>query len=242
MKISIITISFNSEKTIRETIESVLSQDYPEIEYIIIDGASNDHTLDIIGEYGNRIAKVVTEKDNGICDAFNKGISYSSGEIIGIINSDDMLLPGAVSHLVSVIKPETEILYGHGRRLFNDGHTEPYLAGDYRKLTRQMTLVHPATFIRRTAYDKYGLFDLKYKGCMDRELLLRMYKSGAVFQKDDFEYAIYRMGGFSDVQFKNVISREREEISIKYGQNPLLVKMHSALLNTKYWIKKTIRG
>ena len=78
-----------------------------------------------------------------------------------------------------------------------------------------MTLVHPSTFIRRTAYDKYGLFDLKYKGCMDRELLLRMYKSGAVFQKDDFEYAIYRMGGFSDVQFRDVISRDINKIWAK---------------------------
>lgn len=242
MKISIITITYNSEKTIEETVKSVIDQDYPDVEYIIVDGQSKDCTLQIIEKYSSHISTLISEPDRGICDAFNKGIANATGEIIGIINSDDMLLPGAISHLVSVIKPETEILYGHGRRLFNDGHTEPYLAGDYRKLTHQMTLVHPSTFIRRTAYDKYGLFDLKYKGCMDRELLLRMYKSGAVFQKDDFEYAIYRMGGFSDVQFRNVISREREEISIKYGQNPLLVKMHSVLINAKYWVKKTIRG
>ena len=242
MKVSIITITYNSEKTIEDTVKSVLRQDYPDIEYIVVDGDSKDRTLQILNKYRDGISTLISEPDCGICDAFNKGIKNATGEIISIINSDDMLLPGAVSHLVSVIKPETEILYGHGRRLFNDGHIEPYLAGDYRKLTHQMTLVHPATFIRRTAYDKYGLFDLKYKGCMDRELLLRMYKSGAIFQKDNFEYVIYRMGGFSDVHFKNVISREREEISIQYGQNPLLVKMHSALLNTMYWIKKTIRG
>ena len=242
MKVSIITITYNSERTLEETIKSVLSQDYSNVEYIIVDGKSKDGTLAIVDKYRNRISKVISEPDQGICDAFNKGIRISTGEVIGIINSDDLLLPGAISHLVSVMKPNTDVLYGNGKRLFEDGSTIPYLAGDYRKLIYQMTLVHPATFVRRSAYEKYGCFDLQYKGCMDRELLLRMYKKGAVFQKDQFDYAVYRMGGFSDTNFKTVIAKEREEISVKYGQSRFVVKLHSAVSKVIFWIINIVRG
>lgn len=92
-KISIVTISYNSEKTIEDTILSVISQDYPNKEYIIIDGASTDNTLNIIAKYKANISKVISEKDDGISDAFNKGISNSTGDIICLINSDDRLLP-----------------------------------------------------------------------------------------------------------------------------------------------------
>lgn len=242
MKVSIITITYNSEKTIEDTINSVISQDYPEIEYLIVDGKSRDDTLKIIEKYRNKIAKVISEPDRGICDAFNKGIRESTGDVIGIINSDDMLLPGAISHLVSVIKPTTDVLYGNGKRLFEDGTLAPYCAGDHRKLIYQMTLVHPATFVRRAAYERYGYFDLQYKGCMDRELLLRMYKNGAIFQKDQFDYAIYRMGGFSDQNFRTVIAKEREEISMKYGQSRFAVKLHSAIARVAFWIIRIVRG
>ena len=89
-KVSIITVCFNSETTIRDTLESVLSQDYPNIEYIIIDGGSTDKTLVIIKEYKDRIAQIISEKDRGIYDAMNKGIQLATGEIVGMLNSDDM--------------------------------------------------------------------------------------------------------------------------------------------------------
>lgn len=242
MKVSIVTITYNSEKTLEDTIKSIIGQDYPNIEYIIVDGASKDGTLAIIERYKEKIAKFVSEPDRGICDAFNKGIQMATGEIIGIINSDDMLMPGAISHLVSVIQPNTDVLYGNGKRLFSDGHMQPYLSKDHKGLKSQMTLVHPATFVRKSAYEKYGYFDLKYKGCMDRELLLRMYVNGAVFQKDWYDYAIYRMGGFSDKQFKDVVSKEREEISLRYGQCAFKVKVQSAFIRFAFLIRKIIRG
>ena len=89
MKVSIVTVCFNSEKTIRDTIESVLSQDYPNIEYLIIDGLSDDNTSNIINQYRGSIAKVISEPDNGIYDAMNKGIEHATGDVIGILNSDD---------------------------------------------------------------------------------------------------------------------------------------------------------
>ena len=95
-KISIITITFNSEKTLEETIESVLSQNYPNLEYLIIDGGSSDGTLEIVKRYKDKIDFVISEPDRGISDAFNKGIRYATGEIVGIINSDDLLLPDAL--------------------------------------------------------------------------------------------------------------------------------------------------
>jgi glycosyltransferase involved in cell wall biosynthesis len=100
-KVSIITVCFNSEKTIRDTIESVLSQDYPNIEYIVIDGKSSDRTMSIIQEYGDRIAIAISEPDKGIYDAMNKGIHLASGEIIGMLNSDDIYMDThAVSELI----------------------------------------------------------------------------------------------------------------------------------------------
>lgn len=237
-KISVITITYNSERTLEDTIKSVIEQDYPNIEYIIVDGVSKDGTLDIVEKYRDKIAKVISEPDKGICDAFNKGIRMATGEVIAIINSDDMLTPSAISRLVSVMKPETDVLYGNGKRLFEDGHMEAYLTDDHHKLKTQMALVHPATFVKKTAYEKYGVFNLEYKGCMDRELLLRMYANGAVFQRDQFEYAVYRMGGFSEENYFKYVEKERERLSIQYGANPIVVKLNSFKIRVIFFLKK----
>ena len=96
VKISIITITYNSERTVEETLKSVISQAYPNLEYIIVDGASKDKTLDVVAKYKDSIARIISEPDKGIADAFNKGIRMATGDLIGIINSDDLLLPGAL--------------------------------------------------------------------------------------------------------------------------------------------------
>ena len=101
MKISIITITYNSEKTLENTIKSVIGQNYDDLEYIIIDGGSKDGTLKIAEQYKKYISVIVSEPDNGISDAFNKGISHATGELIGIINSDDMLADGALKTIAS---------------------------------------------------------------------------------------------------------------------------------------------
>lgn len=104
MKISIITITYNSEKTIEETILSIINQNYQNIEYIIIDGGSKDNTLNIINKYKTKISKVISEPDNGISDAFNKGIREATGDIIGIINSDDILNIDTLNELNNIKK------------------------------------------------------------------------------------------------------------------------------------------
>lgn len=114
LKISIITVCFNSEKTIRDTIESVLSQDYPEIEYIVIDGLSKDKTMHAVSEYQNKITKVVSELDNGIYDAMNKGIRASTGDYVGILNSDDIFPHTHVISDIARILSDTKVdaVYG----------------------------------------------------------------------------------------------------------------------------------
>ena len=105
MKISIITVCFNSESTIKETIESVLSQDYSNIEYIIVDGGSIDKTVDIIKSYGNKISKWVSEKDEGLYDAMNKGLKMAQGDVVGLINSDDVYIDnGVISKVLQLLK------------------------------------------------------------------------------------------------------------------------------------------
>lgn len=217
IKITISTPCFNSEKTIEETIKSIVSQDYPNLEYNIIDGASTDATLDIVSKYRDKIHKVISEKDKGISDAFNKGVLNAEGELIGNINSDDLLLPDALRTIAEEIEEDTDVVYGDGLRLFDDGTTKPYKCLPIKDLYRRMALVHPAVFVRRKCYDKFGVFDLNYKGCMDRDLLLRMLFGGAKFQYIEKPLIAYRMGGFSDKNYFRYTLPEGREISIKYG-------------------------
>ena len=111
MKVSIITVCFNSESTIKETIESVLSQDYSNIEYIIVDGGSIDKTVDIIKSYGNKISKWVSEKDEGLYDAMNKGLKMAQGDVVGLINSDDVYIDnGVISTVLQLLKEKKVIV------------------------------------------------------------------------------------------------------------------------------------
>ncbi len=228
MKISIITITYNSEKTVEDTICSILSQNLQgiELEYIIVDGKSIDGTLKIVEKYKSKIAKVISEKDRGISDAFNKGIKMATGEIIGIINSDDMLLPNALQTLKSYYEPEVDVYFGNGQRLYSNGTTKEYRANSNLNLLKKgMYLDHPSVFVRKSAYEKYGYFDIHLKCVMDRDLLLRMYLSGAKFKYIDSELTIFRDGGMSNKQFFTITLPEEEIISIRAGMSPFKAKV-----------------
>lgn len=217
-KLSIITVCYNSENTIEETIESIVSQKNDLVEYIIIDGASTDNTMKIVGKYRDCIDKVISEKDNGISDAFNKGIQIADGEYIGIINSDDMLTPNAIEHLMKDLDGKADVIYGNGIRLFSDGMCKPYMsAGDPETLHKDMTFCHPATFVKKEAYEKWGMFSTDYKCVMDRELLLRFLNSGATFRYTNKYYAIYRMGGMSDSLYMKHVLPEMYRIDTNDG-------------------------
>ena len=195
-KISIVTITYNSEKTVEETINSVISQEYPNLEYIVIDGASKDNTLEIVNRYKNKIAIIVSEPDKGISDAFNKGITKSTGEIIGIINSDDILLPGALKEIAEVYDKTVDV-YSGNVLFWNDINnitciSKPEL--NFDKLKLQYGVAHPSRFIRKDAYERFGLYDIRFRYNMDINLLCRFYQKGAKFIHIDKELTKFRMG------------------------------------------------
>lgn len=176
IKATIITPSYNSERTIERTIESVINQTYKNIEYIIVDGGSTDDTLQIIDKYkksANIDFHVISEPDNGVYDAMNKGIERASGELIGIINSDDYYECDAVSDMVnSMTIDKLQILYGF-QRVFEQGIEKRIVIYSHRFLEDQM-ITHPTCFVTKTVYEKYGLFNLEYKSSADYEFMLRV--------------------------------------------------------------------
>ncbi len=183
MTFSLITPSYNSAATIARTIDSVLLQNYSDLEYIIIDGVSTDNTENIVLSYQDRInIKFFSEKDSGIYDAMNKGIKFASGEIIGILNSDDLF--GNNKVLVQVAEAfndsEVEAVYGDVRYFSNDINkiTRYWRAGKYNenKLNNGWTIPHPTLFLRRSVYEKCGLFRTDFKLAGDYEFILRALK------------------------------------------------------------------
>lgn len=199
-KVSIITVCYNSERTIRKTIESVLRQSYSNIEYIVIDGKSSDKTVQIIGEYTDRFAgrlRLISEPDNGIYDAMNKGISIATGELIGILNSDDYYEPDAVTNMISAMKEDRyQILYGFMRSL-KDGK-EYMISRQSHCFLREGMICHPACFVTKTVYDDFGAFDLQYVSVADYDFMLRMNEISVIkFYSVNFLITNFEMGGMS---------------------------------------------
>lgn len=217
-KISIITPCFNSERTIRDTIESVLNQTYENIEYIIVDGGSTDNTVNIIREYCplfNGRMRYVSEKDRGVYDAMNKGIRMSTGTLIGIINSDDYYEPDAVEAIKEHMTGDKyQVIYGYCK-VWNRGHLTKVLKNRHENLVDGM-IPHPTCFVTRDIYRDLGLFLTAFKITNDYELMIRLYKSGKVrFMQADKVIANFREGGLSrDVKR---VAREKAFITYYHG-------------------------
>lgn len=180
MKVSIITVVYNNANFIKDAIESVLTQSYENIEYIVVDGASNDGTVEIINRYGNRITHFLSEKDHGIYDAMNKGLKLASGDIVGILNSDDFYISNNVINMVV-----EAFLYNNVDSVFADlVYVNPdnltkvvrYYDSSYfspSKFGYGWMPAHPTFFVRKDMYVKYGFFKTDYKIAADYELLAR---------------------------------------------------------------------
>lgn len=221
IKISIITVSYNSQKTIEETFLSVLNQNYRIFEYIVVDGASQDDTLLIIKKYEKIFTKqnisfvYISEKDYGIYDAMNKGIKLAKGDWIGIINSDDFYCLNAFDLIVKEINkyPDSNLIYGNLNIIDNDSkfisQLKPNLKLDNIKHT--MSIFHPTVFISKKTYDSYGLFNLNYKLSADWDLLKRFFLENVKFQYIDFPIANFRKGGAGS-GFKTIHLFERFKI------------------------------
>lgn len=206
MLISVITVTFNSRRYLEETITGVLCQEYGDLEYILVDGGSTDGTLDIIRSHAATDSRVrwVSEPDGGISDAFNKGIRMARGEIVGIINSDDTYTPGALRLVAEAfaMHPDSDVV--HGDMIRFQGETPLFRltpAPVDGRIWYDMPLNHPATFVRRQAYDRAGLYDTGLKVAMDYDMVLRLYRAGCRFHRINGVLARMRYGGASDERF-----------------------------------------
>ncbi len=241
-KISIITVCYNSAATIRETIDSVLRQDYPNIEYIIVDGNSKDDTKKIVESYGNDIDIFVSEKDNGLYDAMNKAIDMATGEIVGILNSDDIYAEPVIISLVmeEFKKTGADCVFGD-LYYFRTGNTNKALRY-YRgkqfsrpKMRLGITPPHPTFFVRRVAYEKYGKFDLQFRFAADFDLMLRfLYVHSLSYSYIPKIMVKMRLGGVSTDGFRRMIEINKEDLR-SYRKNG--VKTNFILFHLKYVFK-----
>jgi glycosyltransferase involved in cell wall biosynthesis len=192
---SIITVTLNSEATLQRCIDSLKAQSFQDIEYIIIDGVSQDSTLEIVSANNDVVDTLISEVDSGLYDAMNKGISIARGRYVGILNSDDEYLPETLSlvrkHLES--NPDSQIVYGD---LYMGEGTSDKLIVEINEISTRM-IPHPTVFVSLDTYRKYGTFNTAYRVAADYELMLRLRSMGAKFLKVDSPLAAMHPGGFS---------------------------------------------
>jgi glycosyltransferase involved in cell wall biosynthesis len=218
LKISIITVCYNSEKHIKTAIESVINQTYKNIEYIIVDGASKDKTVDIVKSYGDKITKFVSEPDKGIYDAMNKGFQMATGDYLAVINSDDFYMSNdAIESVVNELnKKQTDSLFAdliyveenNTDKQVRYWKSNEFVKGSFKKGWHP---AHPTFFVKNEIYKKYGYFDLSFKLAADFELMLRFLEkhqiSSCYLPKPIIKM---RLGGATNKNFKNIYNQNIE--------------------------------
>lgn len=234
MKVSIITSCFNRVATIRSAIESVLAQDYNDIEFIVVDGSSTDGSLDIIREYADRISIIISEPDHGMYEAINKGIRVATGEIIGLLHSDDFFYDnGVIGRIVERMKrTHADFLYGDGLFVNPDNTNKVvrnWIGGGYRlwKVRHGWLPLHPTCYIRRDVMMRQGLYNESYKIAADSDLLVRYLLTGGLTVTYLNEYVVrMRMGGLStDSAKRKKMWEEDIRVYVSHGLWPTLTKL-----------------
>lgn len=221
MKISLITVTFNSDKTLRDTVQSVLSQSYSDIEYIIIDGLSQDVTIDIIKEYESKLQgrlKWISEKDNGLYDAMNKGIRMATGDIVGIINSDDFYhRRDTLMRVAEAFRSNNiQAVYGDVRFVNPDNLDKTVRYYSSKRFTPKMFRygfmpAHPTFFTYRKYFEEFGYYKTDYKIAADYELLIRfLYVHQLKSQYLPFDFMKMRTGGTSTASIRSNILLNKE--------------------------------
>ncbi|MFD2515659.1 glycosyltransferase family 2 protein [Pontibacter locisalis] len=219
MKISIITIVFNRCDTIAETIESVVGQTYPDIEYIVVDGLSTDGTVEIVQSYGARIAKFVSEKDDGLYDAINKGISLATGEVIGLLHSDDIFFSKDSVAMIArtFLDQNTDSVYAdllYVQKENTNKTVRYWISGLYnrKRFLRGWMPPHPTFYVRKSLFDKHGVYNTDFKSAADYELMLRfLYKHKVSTAYLPVKLVKMRVGGKSNISLQNRIRANRED-------------------------------
>lgn len=246
MKISLITVAYNSDKTIRDTINSVSSQTYKDIEYIIVDGLSKDRTVDIIREYEPLFAdkmKWVSEKDNGLYDAMNKGIHMATGDIIGILNSDDFFTSNnVIEKVISGFNKDVDAVYGDVHFVKSDNLqrcVRYYSSKIFKRSLMKMGFIpaHPSFYCRRECFEKYGYYKTDYKIAADFDLLLRfIYVNRIRIKYLPIDMVTMRLGGASTNGWKSrkIMMTEHIRSFKEYG-----IKTNRFILSLRYLYKIT---
>jgi GT2 family glycosyltransferase len=237
-RITIITAALNPGPEVRQTIESVLGQGYPDLQYIFVDGGSRPESFAFVQPYLTRIDHLIQEPDTGISDAWNKGLARATGDVIGLINADDFLLPGALRSVASVFaaQPGMVLVHGNAQRIEN-GHNfirRPMPIPLLRLALRIGTpVVHPATFVAREVYERVGHFDTSYRVAMDYDFVLRAHLAGARFIHLDEALVGFRGGGLSDREPLRGF-REVRRSQLDHGLNRFTVELlHAARMTVR---------
>ncbi|MCD7923957.1 MAG: glycosyltransferase [Bacteroides sp.] len=250
MKVSIITSCYNRETTIRSAIESVLGQDYADIEYIVVDGASDDGSMDVINEYSDRISTIISESDHGMYEAINKGIRVATGDVIGLLHSDDFFYDThVVSHIVERLKQTgADFLYGNG--LFvsprdTDKVVRNWIGGTYRiwKVRHGWLPLHPTCYIRREVILKRGFYNETYKIAADSDLLFRYLLGGDITVTYLNEYIVRMcMGGLStDRTRRSQMWEEDVRMYHSHGMNPIMTKIEKMLWKIPQFVQAIMK-
>jgi glycosyltransferase involved in cell wall biosynthesis len=249
LKVSIITVSYNSASTIKDTIESVASQTYDNIEYIVVDGNSKDKTVDIVTSYSKVIDKVVSEPDKGIYDAMNKGVQLATGDIVGILNSDDFyetttVIEDIVKHFKN--NKSSDIVFGdvvfvepnNLKKVVRYYSSEKFKSS---KLRFGWMPPHPATFIRKSVYDKYGLYKLGYKISADYEMFVRLLMVAKLsFSRIDKIIVRMRSGGASTDGIQSSITLNKEIVKA-CRENGVYTNLFIVLLKMPFKLLELIK-
>ena len=228
--VSIVTIVYNGERHLEQTIQSVLEQGYSNIEYFIVDGGSTDKSVSIIQKYESSLAGWISEPDKGISDAFNKGIEHTKGSIIGLINADDWYEKDCVERIVASLG-DHDVAYGDVR-YWKNGQPVFVQAGNHHLLKKEMTVNHPTVFVKRKCYEKEGGFDVSVRFAMDYDVLLRLFVKGYSFIHIPAVLANMRWEGVSDRKWKQGV---RETLTIKNKYYP-----EKRSVNTRYYYRHLV--
>ena len=230
MKLSLITVTYNSSKTLIDTFQSVLSQSYSDIEYIIVDGVSKDNTLSIIEEYEPQFQgrmKWISEPDKGLYDAMNKGIRMATGDVVGILNSDDLFMDDKVlADVATAFDEQTDAIFGNLYFVNQEDVNQivrVWKGSPYKSFKSGWHPAHPTFYVRREVYEKYGGFDTTFDVSADFELMLRLIEKHGIRTKYLDRYMVkMRMGGESTGSIKNII-RGNKNIFRAFRKNEIKV-------------------
>ena len=242
MKISLVTVTFNSANTLQDTIDSVMRQDYKDIEYVIVDGASKDGTVDVIHANANRLTKWISEPDRGIYDAMNKGLRMTTGDVVGIINSDDFYHDTTVLSAVAKAFEDPAIDAVFGDLVFVDPANLTKVVRKYSsrnwhpgKFALGFMPAHPTFFVRRKYYEQFGLFKTDYKIAADYELLIRfLYVHKLRYRYLPITMVTMRKGGVSSNGIRSNIILNNEIIR---GCRENGIKTNAFKIYPKYFVK-----